>query len=269
MGYDDLGKFHEETGNLPAALEAYTRMRTEISSLSQVFETNKKVVRVLVLQKDYGAALVALSKMTPPAVPEDDIHFGGSIGVIRGLCLLGLGRFDEATKTLVNATPSDPKKFIEFMSPNDVAVYGGLLALATMSRSALEEEVLNSPHFRYYLTFETHIRKAISLFVNCRYAACLEILKPYWPDYLLDIHLHASAETLRTKIRTRCITQFLAPFSTISFDTLRQQFDTDQDALVEELVKMIEAGELPHARLDLEQGVRTKCHTQYFDILHN
>jgi COP9 signalosome complex subunit 1 len=142
-----------------------------------------------------------------------------------------------------------------FISPNDVAVYGGLCALASMERSELNKKVLENSNFRTYLELEPNIRRAITFFVNSRYTACLNILESYRADYLLDIHLQKHVDQLYHLVRSKSIVQYFIPFSCVTLDSLNKAFAAPGKTIDKELVQMIQRGDLD-ARIDTQNRVR-------------
>jgi len=164
---------------------------------------------------------------------------------------------------------------------NDIAVYGGLCALASMDRNELQRRVLDSANgmFRGFLELEPQIRRAISFFCNSKFRPCLEILQSYRPDYLLDIYLQRHVSTLYSLIRVKSIQQYLVPFSTVTLDEMAKIFapsvlggtakPTDTASpFVQELIKLIEDGTL-NARIDLEKGVIVSKQRDLRNYVHN
>jgi COP9 signalosome complex subunit 1 len=123
-----------------------------------------------------------------------------------------------------------------------------------MDRSELQKRVLDNSTFKFALEHEPHIRKAISLFVNGRYAACLEILEASRPDYLLDIHLCKHVQTIFTQVRSKCIEQYFTPYSCVTLANLEAAFARPGESLEDELVGMIKAKTL-QARIDSKAKV--------------
>lgn len=150
---------------------------------------------------------------------------------------------------------------------NDIAVYGGLTALATLSREDLNAKVLGGP-FRAFLELEPHVRKAITLFTTGKYRACLDTLQRYRPDWCLDLQLGAGlgsprgshVDRLFARVRERSITAYFSSFSQVSLSSLASTFppspsSTDAgvspDAAIEaEIVSLIQSGALD-GRLDV------------------
>ena len=69
--------------------------------------------------------------------------------------------------------------FNDIISANDIAVYGGLCALASYDRQELKAKVLSNSSFKSYLELEPHIREMIDAFYHAKYSVCLELLESY------------------------------------------------------------------------------------------
>jgi COP9 signalosome complex subunit 1 len=153
-------------------------------------------------------------------------------------------------------------------SANDIAIYGGLTALATLDREQLSTRVLGGS-FRAFLELEPHMRKAISLFTTAKYRACLETLQRYYADWNLDIFLGSGVGSFRgshvdhllARIRQKSITSHLASYSQISLASLAETFPPPNAAngqapgvaIEKELISLIQSANLPF-RLDAVSG---------------
>ncbi len=250
MGNEDLGQHLENVGDANGAVESYNRMRTDASNPRQIMDAFAHLGGISVQRRDWSGLMVNVNKIMSLNIPEDDKPVHSYIRVVSGIGYLGLEKYVEAARSFLHADSSaSASHYADYASPNDVAIYGGLLALATMDRAKLQELVLDNTNFRTFLELEPHIRRAISQFVNGRYAACLAILESYRADYLLDIYLQKHIPTIYAHIRSKCIIQYLIPFSRVTLATMAASFAVDGDALSDELAEMIQAGILD-ARLD-------------------
>ena len=176
-----------------------------------------------------------------------------------------MGSFKEAATAFLSTSATyltaEPAAYIkwqkEVISPNDVAVYGGLCALAYMDRSDLQSKVLGNTEFRNFLELEPHIRRAINLFCNSKYSACLEVLEGYRNDYLLDVYLSKILHTIYSRIRNKSIVQYFIPFSCVTLDEMSSKFPPAEGRTIEEdLEEMIKNGTLD-ARIDLVDRLLT------------
>ncbi|KAL2752552.1 hypothetical protein ACRALDRAFT_2029760 [Sodiomyces alcalophilus JCM 7366] len=252
MGNEDLGRHFESIGDLASASEAYSRMRPDVSTSKHIVDVGKHLVDIALQRRDWAMVLGNLAKIT--GIPsEDDKALQQYSKVVHGIALIGLEKFREAATMFLRIDAAKDMKettdYSHIASPNDVAVYGGLLALATMDRKDLQVHVLDNQSFRPILELESHIRKAISLFVNGRYSACLTTLEAYRPDYMLDIYLQRHVRTIYSQIRSKCIVEYCRPFSRVTINSLKEAFSSPDQSLIKELIDMIHSGVLK-ARID-------------------
>lgn len=256
MGNEDLGKHLESIGKLSEAAEAYARMRQDVSTTKHIIDCGIHLANVSLHRRDFTMVLNNVGKITGVQNGDDDKPLQAYTRIASGVALLGLGRFEDAARSLLNADFSvAPTEYNHIASPNDIAIYGGLLALATMDRKDLQQRVLDNQSFRTFLEHEPHIRKAISLFVNGRYSSCLSILEGSRPDYLLDIYLQKHVHAIYSRIRSKCIVQYFVPFSCVTLESLESAFARPGESIVPELVEMIREKDL-EARIDAKNKVR-------------
>lgn len=251
MGNEDLGRHLEAIGDLIGAAEAYSRMRQDVTTSKQVMDVAKHMANIALQKRDWAALNANLNKLAAlHGQLQDETGLDTFIRVHNGLSLLSQAKYREAAESFLKADVLAPNShYAEALSSNDIAVYGGLLSLATMDRKEIQTRVLENQNFRPFLELEPHIRRAITLFVNSRYSACLAILEGYRTDYLLDLHLQRHVPRLYLQIRSKCISQYLSPFSCVTLACLNESFAIEGESIEEELVMMIGGGIL-NARID-------------------
>ncbi|RQM08144.1 hypothetical protein DH86_00000591 [Scytalidium sp. 3C] len=252
MGNEDLGKHYQSIGDLPHAAEAFGRMRQDISVARHIVDVSKYLIEIGIEQRNWFSVTSNVQKIkSVPSTDEEEKAIQPYLCAADGLAHLYMQDYQQAARDFLNTGVGMGSSCNTMISPNDVAVYGGLCALATMNRNELSSRVLENANFRTYLELEPHIRRAISSFVNGRYSACLSILESYRADYLLDIHLADHVDYLYQLVRAKSIVQYFIPFSCVSLDTLEQTFGVPGKNLDEELVSMIRSGQLD-ARVDTQ-----------------
>lgn len=257
MGHEELGRHLQSIGDLTGAAEAYNRMRPDVSTPKHIVDVCKHLVSVSVERREWAGAIGHLNKVTGQQGGEEDNTYIPYLRAMTGLSMLGQKKYVLAAKQFldVDSSISISKATCGLLTGNDVAVYGGLLALASMDRKELQKDVLDNSKFRSYLELEQHIRRAIAQFVNGRYAACLSILEAYRPDYLLDLYLQKHIGSLYEQIRVKCISQYLIPFSCVTLASMDASFAEPGVSVEEELASMIRDGVID-ARIDSINKVR-------------
>ncbi|CAK7206416.1 hypothetical protein SEUCBS139899_009208 [Sporothrix eucalyptigena] len=261
MGHEELGKHLESIGDLLGATDAYNRMRPDVSTPKHIVDMGRHLVSVAMQRKEWVSVIGQLNKITGLQGTDEEKLMQPYIRSMSGVALLGQENYEAAARSFLEVDGSTGATISAitggFLSANDIAVYGGLLALATMDRTKLQSNVLENGRFRAFLEQEPHIRRAIAQFVNGRYAACLSILASYRADYMLDFYLQRHVNAIYTKIRNKCITNYLVPFSCVTLASMDAAFSEPGQSIESELATMIQKG-LVNARIDsINKLVRT------------
>ncbi|SMR55508.1 unnamed protein product [Zymoseptoria tritici ST99CH_1A5] len=301
MGQEDLANYHLETGGpVPdptnasslatsgynAAYQAYGKMRDYCTTPIHVAAMNLRLAYTAFLQAvhaqatgnsgatHFNAALINANRLRSAGVKEEEeAKLLPIVHVAAGIASLSTGDYRSAALSFMSA----PFEYHNLGSvhgtnferaiatANDVAIYGGLCALATLTRQELLDNVLGGP-FRAFLEQEPHMRKAIGLYTTAKYQACINTLQHYYSDWSLDIFLGANASTssasthvdrLFERIRERSLTAYFSSFSEVSLASLASTFpplSSAPNAMEYELLGMIKSGALD-ARLDAVNGV--------------
>ena len=261
MGNEDLGHFYYSCRNFVEAHKAYYRMREHCTSNKQLADMTLRLVFVNMAQRSWMSVQSHLVKVDASQLKGDEKNkVDPIVSACSGLAHMCTGNFREAALSFLHTSPLfltlEPAAGItwqrEVLSGNDIAVYGGLCALASMDRSELQERVLGNGDFRNFLELEPHIRRAITLFCNSKYSACLEILEGYRTDYLLDVYLSRAVASIYGKIRTKSIVQYFIPFSCVTLEEMATKFQLTggYGTIEDELEDLINTGVL-NARIDL------------------
>ncbi|KAL1863208.1 hypothetical protein Plec18170_000038 [Paecilomyces lecythidis] len=266
MGNEDLGAHYHQIGDLASASKAYSRMRDYCTTPNHIASMLFKIINVSVDRGDWLAVQSNVHRLRNlQSKPEEQAKNQPKMCAVMGLAQLAAGTYLDAANSFLATDPSLGDSYNEIITSNDVAVYGGLCALASMDRNELQRRVLDNSSFRNFLELEPHIRRAISFFCNNKFRPCLDILEAYRTDYLLDLHLQRHVAIIYGQIRTKSIQQYILPFSRVTLDAMAKIFapevvggrpkPTDSSSpFVQELIQMIQDG-LLDARIDLEKMV--------------
>lgn len=255
MGNEDLGRHYQATGDLTKAFDAFSRMRQDANLPKHIVEVSRNLIEVSIEQKNWISVISNVQKIKQVVIKsEDDKTLQPYLCAAEGLANMDAGKFLQAASCFLDAEPGLGQSFNTVIISNDVAVYGGLCALATLSRKKLDKLVLKNSNFRTYLELEPQIRRAITFFINGRYTDCLNILEAYYADYYLDMYLHDHIDEIYHLIRRKSIVQYFIPFSCVSIDSLNEAFSSPGQNIEQELIAMIKSKEL-YARIDTQKRV--------------
>jgi COP9 signalosome complex subunit 1 len=233
-----------------------------VSTPKHIVEVGKHLASVSLQRGDWVQVATNLNKLAGHQNGEDDKNFQPYQRIATGIALMCQEKYAEAASNFLEVDTTIPfTTYNDIASPNDVAVYGCLLALATMDRKGLQNQVLQNVNFKTFLQLEPHLRRAVSQFVIGRYSACLSILESYRADYLLDVYLQKHVAKIYAEIRDKCIVHYLVPFSCVTIDSMNASFAAPGKSVEPELAAMIRTGRL-QARINKVEGVSgsLKCH---------
>ncbi|XP_059527561.1 COP9 signalosome complex subunit 1 isoform X2 [Myotis daubentonii] len=254
-GHDDLGDHYLDCGDLSNALKCYSRARDYCTSAKHVINMCLNVIKVSVYLQNWSHVLSYVSKAeSTPEIAERGERDSQTQAILTKLkCAAGLAelaarKYKQAAKCFLLAS-FDHCDFPELLSPSNVAVYGGLCALATFDRQELQRNVISSSSFKLFLELEPQVRDIIFKFYESKYASCLKMLDEMKDNLLLDMYLAPHVRTLYTQIRNRALIQYFSPYVSADMRRMATAFNTTVAALEDELTQLILEG-LINARID-------------------
>lgn len=127
----------------------------------------------------------ALDAANPPSAskkptPERE-RAQTQLDLCTGLSQLGQTHYEKAAYALLKLGP--PKHLGEWagmlISPGDIAIIASLCALASLSRSAIKTNILESDAFGIYLEHEPHVRELIDAYLGSQFKTVLELLERF------------------------------------------------------------------------------------------
>jgi COP9 signalosome complex subunit 1 len=269
MGNEDLGNHFLALGSYADAAKCYSRMREYCTTQKHLLEMNLKLLYISVLEQNWQLAMSYRAKVVmAPAKDESATQaVTAMLAAVAGLAQLHHGNYRAAADRFLTVHPSyisaGELAGIDFarrmLAPSEVAVYGSLCALATMTPAELRERVLDNAQFHEFVDLELDLGRAVSLFCGHRYTDCLRALDGYAAGCRMDMHLRGHFETLYGEIRGRSMARWFTVYSVVSLASVQAVFPArdGEESLLEEVEGMIESGKLD-ARIDIVDQVRSQ-----------
>ncbi|TAQ86487.1 hypothetical protein B7494_g5184 [Chlorociboria aeruginascens] len=268
LANEDIGKHYHAIGELGKAGDAYLRMRADVSIPKQMATIGRSLIEISIEKRDWITVSTNVQKVKNMQENPEQLAMQPYLRAAEGLTHLDSGAYYAAAMAFLTVDSNMGSSANTIISPNDIAVYGGLCALASMDRNDIQSRVLENSSFRTYLELEPHIRRSIQSFVNGRYSTCLTILEAYRSDYLLDIHLQKHVDEIYYLVRSKSIVQYFIPFSCVTLDSLNAAFAAPGKSIDKELVQMIQSKELD-ARIDTQNRLLTSVPSAPRSTLQN
>lgn len=253
-GHDDLGDHYLDCGDLSHALKCYSRARDYCTSGKHVVNMCLNVIKVSVYLQNWSHVLSYVAKAeSTPDISETQSKDSNQVIVTILKCAAGLAelatkKYKSAAKHFLQAN-LDHCDFPEMLSANNVAMYGGLCALATFDRHELQKNVIFSGSFKLFLELEPQLRDIIFKFYESKYASCLKLLDEIKDNLLLDMYIAPHVNVLYTLIRNRALIQYFSPYLSADMHKMATAFNRTVSALEDELMQLILDGQI-QARID-------------------
>eukprot|EP00117_Sycon_ciliatum_P043040 scpid76260/ scgid31221/ COP9 signalosome complex subunit 1; G protein pathway suppressor 1; JAB1-containing signalosome subunit 1; Protein MFH len=262
--YDELGDFHMLSGDLGMALKCYSRARDYCGTSMSLAEMCLNIIKISIYQHQYVHALsyVLRANQALSGMPQGGGETKTAAAVVAlltkvecsaGLASLAQGAYRVAAGHFL-AAALDEFAYTDVLSPNNVAMYGGLCAMATYSREELQTQVLSSASFKLFLELEPQVRDMLHKFQSSKYSQCLQTLDKMRPNLLLDCYLSRHVHFLYAMVRKKALVQFFSPYQCVSLDKMAQVFNTDVTSLEDELTVLILDGAIS-GKIDSQEKV--------------
>ncbi|KAG7096041.1 hypothetical protein E1B28_006722 [Marasmius oreades] len=269
LGHRDLAEFYRSVGDYPAALKHWTKSREFCTTSQHVLDGCISILELLIEQRNYAhlptyvfKAESSLEGATASTIKDKD---GGSgnrknsstiadVDVLRSkldfanaLSQLSQGNYERAAYFFLRmgtGTSGLGDWFGKLVSQADIAIYGCVCALGSLSRSAFKVQVIENLSFGAYIEQESYVREAVEAYMGSNFRAVLETLSRNNTRHTIDIHLAPHIETLNSLTRSRLVTLYFTPFSSIKLDRMADAFGWSVEETEEYVVGLIRSGDI-------------------------
>ncbi|KAJ3032870.1 cop9 signalosome complex subunit [Rhizophlyctis rosea] len=249
MGHNDLGDYYYDIGDLNSALKSYSRTRDYCTTSKHIIDMCLNVIKVSIELSNMAQVQTHFLKAEQtPEIPDRNIVMG-KLNCAMALAQLDVGKYKQAARRFLEVSFEMANHYNDVISPNDIAYYGALCALASFDRSELKKHVFENSEFKLYLELEPQVRELLHSFYNSKYHRCLNLMQTMKNDLLLDMHLHSHVEALFQSIRKRALVQYFSPFLSVDINKMAAAFNTSVAHLEAELASLIRENEI-QGRID-------------------
>ncbi|KAK0447207.1 26S proteasome subunit RPN7-domain-containing protein [Armillaria borealis] len=262
MAHRDLGDFYRVIGEYATSLKHYTKSREYCTTSQHVLDMCLSAEAAL--DAATAAASASANKDAPtPMVstgakkssPERD-RVQSKLDLATALSYLGQDNYEKASYNLLRlGSTKDLGEWIgRLVSPSDIAIYGTICAMASLSRSAFKARVLDNPSFGVYIEQEPYLRELIEAYMASKFQTVLDLLSRYSTRHYIDIHLTSHVRALMNAIKNRAVVLYFQPFSSIRLDRMSQAFGWSVDETESQVVTLIQSGDI-QGRVDSQNKI--------------
>ncbi|CAM9194326.1 unnamed protein product [Ectocarpus sp. 6 AP-2014] len=259
MGYNELGDLSYRRGDLKQALKCYARTRDYCTTNRHSAEM---CLHVIEISADMGNFIhVNNYVLRAEHTPDLDSVVKAKLRAAAGLVHLDQREYAKAARKFVDVAPELGSSFDGVVAPEDIAVYGGLCALATFSREEMRQRVLDNASFKNFLDLVPQVRELTNDFANSRYRSCLKYLADLKGDLQLDLHLHRHLDTLYKMVEDKCLMQYFSPYSSVRLGAMSEAFGIEVPELEKKVAALVISNQIS-ARIDSTNATLHAKHTE-------
>uniref|UniRef100_A0A7S2H012 PCI domain-containing protein n=1 Tax=Octactis speculum TaxID=3111310 RepID=A0A7S2H012_9STRA len=242
-GYNALGEFFYNRGDLNQAMKYFVRTRDYCSTNRHMTDMCLKVIHVSMDVQNYVQMSNHVNKAEHLSDTQADRDLTSKLAAVTALGLLRNKQYKQAARKFLSVGPELGDGFNEVIVAEDVATYAGVCALATFERDDLRSLVLQSD-FKNFLDLMPRLRDLIHAMYESRYGAALQILESMRGELLLDIHLKDHVEPLFTMIHDRGLTQYFSPYLSVNLNAMAEAFSRPAEEIEAQVARLIMDGQI-------------------------
>ena len=249
-------------------LSSLLRSMDYCGSRQQTAQVGMLILEVCLSLRKFGQVREYVTKLEHDSILPEQV--GVQLKVALGLERLAQGDFEKASqifsKVLLTSTAAD-LEWPGVASPQDIALYTSLLALACQPRSVITT-LAEHPEALELVPF---MKELLGQWSRANYADCLDAISTSSSDAttmtthrdslipLGDLYLTGNVWTaLKKSITETCILQYLEPYQTVQLDRMAALFPSLGASLEDILVDLMSRGLIKHARIDARNNVLIK-----------
>eukprot|EP00968_Pinguiococcus_pyrenoidosus_P016762 scaffold1637_cov253-Pinguiococcus_pyrenoidosus.AAC.2 len=137
-----LGDFFLRRGELYQAQRHYLRARDYTSTPADAVLVYLNVIKMGMWSEEYNLVFNYIAKAEGSVEAADMAEEASKVAITSGLALLSARNYAKAAKKFISAVGSFPSDFDDLLAPEDVALFVGILSLASFNRGELRDLVV-------------------------------------------------------------------------------------------------------------------------------
>ncbi|KAI6019127.1 26S proteasome subunit RPN7-domain-containing protein [Pisolithus marmoratus] len=193
-----------------------------------------------------GSAGGGSSQVSQSRKSTDRDHIHTKLEFVLALSHLGTGAYDKAAVAFLRLGP--PEQLGDWIgklvAPSDIAIYGALCALASLSRSFVKAQLVDNPTFATYIEQEPYVRELVQAYMASDFKKVLDILSRNSIRHNTDIHLSPHTPELTRLIRHVSLVLYFAPFETVRLERMADALGWSVEEVEREVVGLIQGGRI-------------------------
>lgn len=254
MAYNDIGDFYSQRGDLQNALKSYLKARDYNTTVKHVITMCMNIIKVSIEMNNYALVGQYVGRAEQTLTEPDNVTVS-KIKVAAALAELDAKKYKQVARKLISETDiAIDKSFNDVISPQDIAIIGGLCALASYDRKELKTQVLQNESYKNFLELVPSMRELLSDFYESKYSSFVANLEKIKPEIFYDVYFYEHAKSIFEKIRSKALIQYCSPFTSVDLKKMAVVFNTSVESLEKDIAKLIVDKQIK-ARIDSHKKI--------------
>eukprot|EP00484_Ammonia_sp_Unknown_P016470 CAMPEP_0197035598 /NCGR_PEP_ID=MMETSP1384-20130603/13347_1 /TAXON_ID=29189 /ORGANISM="Ammonia sp." /LENGTH=515 /DNA_ID=CAMNT_0042465677 /DNA_START=95 /DNA_END=1642 /DNA_ORIENTATION=- len=237
--YLEAAEYCVSIGNFNTAISRYIEAKSYAGDTKMLLDINLKIMVTSIRSGQFGHVKSEASHALASEEIFKDNQFKSKVLCCLALYNLYNGRYDMAVHNLIDCHFSVYRQFGEILSGADIALYGGLCALASFSRLQLKKRVLDNSEFKRFLELQPKVASLIQGFYDSEYGKVMSGLNGLRNDMIVDLYLFPRVDHLLTAIRGKALVQYFSPYSAMDINKMASSFKVPVAEMEQELAVCI------------------------------
>ncbi|XP_017096947.1 COP9 signalosome complex subunit 1 [Drosophila bipectinata] len=201
---EEIGDYHEKSGNLQMAIKFYARARPYCTSSDNVINMFRNLIRVSIYMANWWYVLTYIDEAKQYAFGYENLsqEVPARLSCAAGLANMGLKIYKSAAQSFLQ-TSFGRYDYDKIVAPEDLSFYAGLCALATYDREKLQLNVINSEAFKPFFQLTPKMWNILAKFYEGQSEVCEELLREIEDQIRLDVYLAPHVDKLYEMIINR------------------------------------------------------------------
>jgi len=253
-GLEEMAEHKLQMGDIQSALKYFSKSRDYCLQAQHERSMCLNIIKTSILLRQWDHVISYVKKGESEKNKEGTDELSKSkFNCAQALADMSAKRYDAAAVKFLQIK-FDTFDFSVVLSNANVALYGGLCALASLDRSELKAQVLQSSNFKQFLELEPAIREIITAYYEFRFLDALKSLEQVKPTLQLDIFVAGHVDDMYDKIRQKFLQQYMKPFDRANLSKMATSFGKSLSSIEKDVADLI-AADLIQARIDHKEGV--------------
>ncbi|PVU94799.1 hypothetical protein BB559_002931 [Furculomyces boomerangus] len=253
IGQIELGDMFYKKGDFYLALRSYDKLKECCVNSEQLMEMHSLIIKTTIAYGDFDLAISHCKKVESSTPLDKNNKVVRLSQFVMALYAMKKGEYSKASTLFLGLDYIEDDTFSLLTSNKDIAMYGAICSIGSMSRTDIKKNCIDNANFCQYMDHDSRVYSMLEDFYYGKYSSCCALLDKIKSLLLIDVYAHSVVEKLVQTATRNTILHYITPRSTVNMKKMTEQFNfVSVEKLEDVLLEMIVDGEI-FGRLDVDE----------------